>query len=797
MAERAAKREEVLGVRLTKAQSTRLLKELTTLSPDRTGTSLGADAYHEATAESYRRILGKEAADSVNRFTSMKPGRRYEGRTRGGTFLTTDANGNAVYRNDEERGGEASPKGKGRSEFVEQHSSSVIEAAFAFLDKMVTETTNPFRVLPSQVGKEEQAREAAMVLKHIILDDADARRSVGAFLKAGLIESFATAQVVLYQPEPRVEYYQNMTNLAFEMIEADENLDVEAYSETPADETERARYPNGFKYDLRVRVRSSMEPRIEPVPIWEMILPTDASTISQQGSGGPGYVARARTMQLQQVIQMHPEHKERILAVAREKKIIGPDAQPGLGHDSEYGGRSSAAFYELYEEAGYSVQSRDLRRAITVFEEYIWHDLDDDGGDRLLKVVRLEDKHILHVCEVSDNQFACWSTYSVPHRVVGMSLEQRVGPYNEMMTAVWRFYIYSLFFSLIPAWVVNTNLVSERDRAKFFRNLRPGSRLEVSGLPSEALQAAPTNNSQEVINQAAQQIRMLGQHSRESIGLDLAQLAAGDEGTGRSAAGLALAQSRGAVNFEQIGGQFALALARLGNTMLRVLVENSDRPIVVRTEGGPRSIDPSSWDRDMRVVVRLAGSEANRSQRIQDLMQVAAIVEKAGQLPYAQLLFGPTEMHNILRETMAAFSGDYPDMFLKVLPPDAEEMAAQMAEAAGKDPKVEAALEKARLDNETKMRQIQADFEAKAADREADREQWQAELSSAEQQAMLEYIADLKRLAAETELGQSKLLIEQIIAFVEAQVKMTVARMKPERPDARDGVRTRPGGREV
>jgi hypothetical protein len=265
---------------------------------------------------------------------------------------------------------------------------------------------------------------------------------------------------------------------------------------------------------------------------------------------------------------------------------------------------------------------KTLERVFYV-ESYIRVDKDGDGIAELRRVCTIGNgTHILHDEVVDEVPFAVICPDPTPHMVIGESISDQVMDLQVIKTNVVRNTLDSLAQVIHPRTVVvegqvNMDDVLNVETGGIIRARQPGMVQSLSE-PFVGMAAMPIINYLDDLRASRTGI------SKASQGLDPDVL----QSTTKAAvsATMSSAQER----LEMIARIFAeTGIKRLFKGILKMIIKNQDKPMVIRLRNQWIPVDPRSWNPDMDMIVNVGLGNGNASERTTLLSMILAKQEQA------------------------------------------------------------------------------------------------------------------------------------------------------------------------
>jgi hypothetical protein len=272
-------------------------------------------------------------------------------------------------------------------------------------------------------------------------------------------------------------------------------------------------------------------------------------------------------------------------------------------------------------------ERKGMMRKVILLEEYARFDADGDGIAELLCVHRVGETVL--AIEACDYQpFVAYCPFPMPGRLVGQSLADKVIDIQRVNTVLNRLALDGLYYNLAPGTLLHESAIGDTTIDDLL-NWRPNRVVRWQG------SVAPIPEQRNDVSAVAFQAMefMIGQReartgiTRLNQGLDADAL-------NKTATGTALMQAQGQQMEEYLARNFGESVAQLFRLKLKQR-KRYGQPIQLRVDGQFRDIDPSQYDEDMDVVIRVGLGSGKKEQRLAYRMQMLGIQQQvmAAQLP--------------------------------------------------------------------------------------------------------------------------------------------------------------------
>ena len=329
-----------------------------------------------------------------------------------------------------------------------------------------------------------------------------------------------------------------------------------------------------------------------------------------------------------------------------------------LGYDEEEV-RSQMGVYELdtndeylarnpYAESYGPGGTQDDKRVLYV-EAYMRVDYDRDGIAELRKVCTIGPSYKMVMNEpCSHRPFALFCPDPEPHALIGLSIFDMTADLQRIKSAVMRNMLDSLSLAIHPRvgvveGQVNMDDVLNTEVGGIIRQRAPGM-VQPFSVPFVGQAAFPMLEYLDSVRETRTGM------SKAAMGLDAGAL----QSTTRAAVAATVSASQ--QHLEMIARIFAeTGMRALFKGILKLVVENQERPRVVRLRNQWVPIDPRSWDANMDVDVDVALGGGTEDQKVGVLTAVAQKQEQILQMMGPQNpLVSPQQYRNTLARLVEA-----------------------------------------------------------------------------------------------------------------------------------------------
>jgi hypothetical protein len=484
-----------------------------------------------------------------------------------------------------------------RSDFV---SRDVHDAVAAYMPDLMRVFTGPEHVLefrPNGHADEAYVEQATAAVRNIFENENDAWGIIHGGLKDGLIRKYGVA--TWFFEETDVSYEKEYTGLDLEAMtlllnEPDiEVLEMESYA--PEDPETGAE-----TYDLTLLHKRSVKKYVvDLVPPEELIIARAA-----RAADGKRFIGRRRSMPIHELVAMGYDEDEL-------KEFAG------AGGDSQL--KTNALTYERNPEgqnAGPERQDEGGKEVLYVegFMEWLI-----DGRMQLVKACMLGSAYKVKSWEkVEAINLAVWTPDPEPHTPIGEALSEKAADFQRVNTEIWRGVLDSLQESLVPRTEVVEGQV----------NLDDAMSNELGALVRVRQPGMVRPISQPFVGQAALPLlTVIDQKREERVGAFRAADGLSAEAMQSSTKMAVAATITGSkAQKELMARNFAANFLKpIFRGLLRLFVENQDKPKTMKLAGEWVPIDPRGWNAELDMDVNVADAMMPVEERLQKL---GAVVQK-------------------------------------------------------------------------------------------------------------------------------------------------------------------------
>jgi len=303
-------------------------------------------------------------------------------------------------------------------------------------------------------------------------------------------------------------------------------------------------------------------------------------------------------------------------------RAMGLDIPDDIADD---GGETDTEEDEARDQFGEDVaDSEDISqvdpsmRRVKARMVWIRHDTDEDGIAELQYCI-IVGRNVLYREECGRIPVSSIVPAPLPHRHVGLSVDDMISDIQEIKTMMLRQGINNLYLANNPR-----TFVSDKVNLDDLLVSRPGGvvRVEDGGIPSQEAVTIPIPN---VFPQAMQGLDYFDSVRQNRAGVNSYFTGLDQNSLNRTASGVAQLTSSAAQRVEQIARVFAAGVEELFSLVHEQILKHGHKQQVVRLRGQWAVVDPRTWKtrKDLRINVGMG--TGNREQLMAHLQMIFAM----------------------------------------------------------------------------------------------------------------------------------------------------------------------------
>lgn len=562
------------------------------------------------------------------------------------------------------------PEGEGTSTAVSTDFRDTVMAIMPSLIRIFTSAEHVVSCRPNFDGQEDAARQCTEYLEYMFWVDNPGFLIIHDILKDALrckigvvewdtdVTEEVTEQVYHNISIEQIQqlYFENPSLEVLEMVPLPEYSNVVAFSEsqTPMFASVRVRF-----------IKSKPITRVESVPLDEFRISRKAKSVKTAQ-----LVGRDRIVDVSELVKLGYDYDE-MMHYAGATSTYSTDRQ--------------------YRNAGMDETSITSDQEVRYGCYYIRIDRDGDGIAELRKIRTVGDAHTIIYDEVVQHaNFAVWSPDPEPHTVVGDTPAELVKDIQRIKTNMLRGALDSLAQSIWPRTVFNETLVNVDD----VLNDEIGASIRTRGNPMETVQSL---THQFVGQPVFAMFDVMEQLRRSRTGIDESSKGLDPKALQSVAVGGVQQIIDGAQERIELCARILAetGMKDLFEGLLRECVNSPNQERTVQLRGRWVTINPSTFDPNMKIGVNPTLGKGSDQTRLMALMDVRATQQMAMEkFGVDNPLCGPIEFRNTLVDMLAIANIKNDTRYFKIITPEVLEMI----KAAPKEPDPATLLAQAELE---------------------------------------------------------------------------------------------------
>jgi len=657
---------------------------------------------------------------------------------------------------------------EGRSKFVSQDLENTVQTIMPHIMRLFMQDDELLTVDDDVNDITEIEQHVKSYLLHIFFKDNPGETICHDFVWDGLVQRIGIVRVAVEDPKPQPpkEYHGLTPDQAMRFVEDPEFEIIEQTN-------------NEGSFDLKVkRTPKAKQFVIEAVAPEEFAITTRSKSIDEAG-----YHRLKQEVYIADLAREFPDS-------AGELDPTGAHATDDQQDDLDSDPRKQARFdSENYDTNG-GQSHEQQRRTVDLLTEWIRIDFDGDGVVELRQVKRVGNT-ILENIIVEHSELVEWSPSRIPHKAIGRSVADQICELQKAATVVTRTYFDGLGQSLMPRTVVNQQQLADPSVLDQIIDRDIGDTIPINGDARSAIAEMPTPD---VSQSALAALEHLDQQLEQASGVMRAAQGQNADAVTETADGIRRLQAAANGRIELIGRWAAKGVERIFQRLLKLVVQYQDQPRIIKINGQPMPIDPSTWSEEMTVSVHVGVAGETREEKAQKLSitiakqeQIMIELSKLGIQPDANPVANLHQYTNALHDLQKCYGMKDADRYFTALPPqfslglpppgqqqDPKALEAQarvLLEQQKAQAQAQLQAQKQQFDQQASSRELE--FKEALAAREAEtQEQLQSMKLESERQ-----IAQL-RITSEQEIARERMAMENQLAYDRMAMEQTLARIK-------------------
>ena len=384
-----------------------------------------------------------------------------------------------------------------------------------------------------------------------------------------------------------------------------------------------------------------------------------------------------------------------------------------------------------------NISRSELGRTVVLREEYCrW---DWQGSYQLVRVHRVGST-ILSVEPVDSQPYTLWCPFPMPHRLIGMSLADKVLDIQVARSHMLRQAMDALYIANAPRTYIDMNQCDETTIDDVL-DVAPGGVIRGRGANGVTPFQQPF-----AAGKAFEAMEIMAGEKESRTGITRLNQGVDADALNKTATGTALMQASGQQMEEMVAREAANGIGELFQKKLKLMKAHME-PHQFRTDGKVAEIDPRQWPDELRLAVRVGLGSGSKDKKLQSIMLLKQTQGEAFDLdPRMVTPDKAFETAKLVTATLGLgpatqYFNDPSEMGEQQPQPNPEAMKAQ-AEMAQKQAEFQAKqqydMARLQIEREDKAARLQLEREAKEAEMVLARERMAAEFQLKRDQMMMQ-----------------------------------------------------------
>lgn len=645
------------------------------------------------------------------------------------------------------------PAPAGRSAVMSRDVLETVEGVMPSLVRVFLGTDQVIRFEAENPEDEDAAQQATDYIGWL-MRRGDTFRQIHDWMKSALIYKFGAIKVYWEEREKVVsEEYTGLTEDEMVAVVEDEAVEVvEQEERVETFDSETGPVPVTL-YDLKVeRAETCGEIVVEAIPPEEFLTNRRAKSLHDA------------------MFVAHRTRKSRA-----ELLDMGYDAakidrlKPA---DDDMSEEAEERFDDLDYDNNHDVED-EASKLFWIYECFLNFDHDDDGRAERRRVVignGADDPVVLENDETDHLPFAGISPVLLPHRLMGLSMDDLSRETQRWKTALVRIMMDGLYHSTLPRLLVDMSQFNT-DYMGDLLNQAPGGIVRANG-PGAVQPLTTTWEGQRAFPMLEYVDGLLVRRTGVMpTGPDLHP----DTLQPETAAKVAEDGNKARERTELIARVFAeTGFKDLARLMLRLVAKHQDKERIIKLRNKWVPMDPRGWNIDMDVTVNVGLGTGNRDQQMQRYMVIAQKQEQILQIAGPQNpLVGLKNLFNTYQKMVEA--ADLQDVDIYFTDPDQYQAPPQEPKP---DPKMIEMQAKMQMEQQKAANEAQMTREKAEAELTLKREEMAAKIQLEREKAQMAQSAAMEKAQLEQQLAIQKLAVDQQMRERELQFEAQLEQMK-------------------
>jgi hypothetical protein len=556
---------------------------------------------------------------------------------------------------------------EGRSQYVDSTVQDTIEWIKPSLMRVFASGDELVQFEPNSPAEVDMAKQATDYVNYVLQRQHNGWEILYQWFTDALLQKNGIVKVWWDDYDEYVrEEYRNLSDVEFEALVVDEDVEIVEHSEYPVE--------GGYYHDCVVkRMQYNGQVYIENIPPEEFLINREAKTIEDAR-----FICHRIKKTLSELRQMYPD--------------IDPNDLKGgdIGNPMWSTERQARYSFDSTEDFWNTDSVAAPEESMTeywLYESFIRTDYDGDGIAELRKVCTVGTT-ILANDEIDNMPFISLTPIKIPHKFFGLSVADLVMPLQKIKSTLIRNLLDNMYNQNYGRFAVLEGQANLDD----LLTARPGGIVRVKS--PNAVTPLATPSLEPFAFNMVQYMDQVGEAragvSATSQGLNDKALTSHTTASAVNAV-MTAAQSR----VELIARQFAeTGVKDLMCRIYELLVKNMDRKRVVKLRREWIEVDPRSWADRMDATVSVALGHGNKDQQVMQLTQLVNMAADAS----GTGLVSPENMYNLTASLLKSMGYQNVDDY--ITPPDRQPQPQP-------DPMKEATLEAIKVDTAVKQGELE------------------------------------------------------------------------------------------
>ena len=534
----------------------------------------------------------------------------------------------------------------GRSEIVTTDVRDTVEYIMPSLMRIFTTHENTAEFEPQGPEDIEMAKQATQYVNYVFNRQNNGFKVLYDAFKDALINK--TGVIKHYweeKEESSTEYYKNLTDVEYESILANDEMEVIEHDEYEQQKAQTDDYGNLVSpaimyHNVKVRCEKRYgQVKIQSVPPEEFLISKRAVDLES----APFICHRVKKTASELIMEGY------------DKGLV--DMIPPYTHaEAEFNEERLARFE--YDDESIPADSTDgANKTVWIEECYVRLDYDEDGISELRKITK-GGEYILENIEIDMLPFSTICPLPIPHKFYGMSIADTVKDIQLIKSTIMRNLLDNMYLTNNARYAVMAGQVELDD----LLTSRPGGivRMRAPG----AVTALPTPHIQPY---AFQMVQYLDSVREERSGVSkMTQGLNPDVLTSHVTSGAISAATESAMQrIELIARIFAeTGIKDLFRSVYSLITKYEDRQKMIYLNGKFVPIDVSKWKDKMNCIVNVGIGSGSQQTKMQTTASIMQIIQQVIQQGGMGTLVTQQNIYNTISEFIEQAGYKNPDQFI-------------------------------------------------------------------------------------------------------------------------------------